>query len=533
MIKISKLKFKMVLAVFLMAVAVGTIPQVSATVVNDEPEITATLTSNMVPAGQTYPLQVSVMNTAKYEWVERGTPEEEIAYNNSLKAYNVSIWLEGKELDVKSGKARIPMLSPGKVQNLNFLISVPAEAKGKYDMTLHVKYEKLRSVNVRGNISASYDVNFYYREVTKEIPVELEVVEKSTPVIKVIPVRTTFYESEVNQFTLQVVNEGTGTARNVKVQLDGVEVLDPQTGYVSSLPPSAARPVTFNIRDDKGSYEVSADLNFSYFDGEKWVSTTQEDEFVLDIDSLNKGIVISHGENEYEREQEGFMDLYVMNSFNNPVSSLKLELNEPQGVDLELESLLLGYLNPGQVRKAQIPYEVDEEADFGSRNILVNGSFQLMSSYPTEGKINSIIPFYIKPQPEFKGWINDTAYIGDNLIEVNLQNNGGTARDIHAVIKPSPGITVKTPDAFVKQLKNNETASIRFKVNVDEDVIPNSTYRMEMKVTSEDYKGDDVTEDVYVYLPVEERFNYTILVIPLAIIVIALVALKKRRESKG
>ena len=504
---------------------------VSAAVTHDKPEIEAYVSSNLIPSGQVYPLQITVVNTAKYEWVERGEAEEEILYNISLNAYNVSIWLEGSdEIEVRSGIYRIPVLPSSGSQVLNFLISVPSKAAGKYILTLHVKYERIRAVEIYGNLSTSYEVDYFYWGEEKEIPIEIEIAEENIPVIKVIPIRSTYYENEVSQLVLQVVNEGTGSARNIEIEIEGIDVLDPAIAYISTLPPATSAPVSFTIKDEKGDYDVKAKINLSYYDGEKWIRAEQESRFKLCIDSLNKGIVISGGDNEFERDSKDFLDIYVMNSFSDPVSSLSLNFIEPEGVDLKIETLLLGYLNPGEVRTARIPLEIDEDANFGNREVGIEVKFRLLSSYPTDEQINSKLPVYIKPEPDFEAKTNEPVYVGENVVEVEILNKGGNARDIHAVIKPSPGILVKMPDAYIPELKSNEASKLSFRIDVDEDVIPGNIYRLKMEITSKDYSGEEITDEAYLYVRVESKPSYEYTLIMLIAAVLILIILKKKKR---
>jgi hypothetical protein len=136
--------------------------------VYDEPQIDAYATSKLVPAGQTYPLNVVIVNTGKHKIAERGGMANEITYNVSLNAYNVTVWLEGDEnIDVKSGKVRIPVLPANAANTLTFLLSIPPNATGKHTLTLHVEYERVKFVDVTGNLSAQYEVYYAYDKEKK------------------------------------------------------------------------------------------------------------------------------------------------------------------------------------------------------------------------------------------------------------------------------------------------------------------------------------------------------------------------------
>ncbi|ADC65920.1 conserved hypothetical protein [Ferroglobus placidus DSM 10642] len=60
-------------------------------VVTDKPELDAYVLTKSLQAGEVQELKIVLLNVAKHEWAERGTLEEEIAYNMSLNAYNLTI----------------------------------------------------------------------------------------------------------------------------------------------------------------------------------------------------------------------------------------------------------------------------------------------------------------------------------------------------------------------------------------------------------------------------------------------------------
>ncbi len=519
-----------VLAVLLLV----TLPA-NAVIAHDEPEIDAYVTSSVVPAGQTYPMQIVVVNTAKHEWAERGSIEEELLFNVSLTAYNVTLWLEGDEgIDVKTGRIRIPVLPPAS-RTVTFLISVSPDAVGKHTLKLHVSYEKVRVIDVSGNISESYDVSYYYEKEEKVIPIGVEVCQSSKPILKAFLVRSKMYKNEVSQLVLQIANEGYGVARNVEVKLSGdLVVLDPKVAYVATIPPSTSVPVSFSVRSDKETCIVRVEMSYKYFDGLKWVRGVDEDTIQLSFKPSSAAITISWGDNELVRGQKGVLDLYFMNSLSYPVSALVIQLEEPDSVDLKVDRILVGVLNPGEVRAVKIPFEVDDEAKFGYRTINISGTFR-QTIYPSAESFHALIPIYIKPEPDFEIVCDQVVYAGEDnqIVEVRIINNGGDAKDIHAFLKPSLGILVKVPDAFIESLKSGESKTLKFKVDVDEDVIPGTKYRIAVEITSKDLKGDEWKETEYFYVRVEEKKGYWyVLALILILVLVAVVVYRRKRLKK-
>jgi hypothetical protein len=501
----------------------------------DEPQINVYVAgSKIVPAGQSYNLQIIIANTAKYEKIKSESIEEKILYNTSLNAYNLTAWLEGDGIaKAISGKVLIPILPAQNMQTTSFLILVPQNATGKHVLTLHVEYDRVRSVYVDAN-----KTTYFYEKEEVEVPIEIEVVQRIEPIIKLFPVRSTFYTTEINQLVINVVNEGSGVARAVEIALDSdIEILDPQKVYIPSLLSAGMQTVSFSIKAEKdGDYLIKANISYEYFTGSEWVKASTGDGFAVTFQSLSSGIFVSTGTNEFERGQKGFFDVFVMNSFSYPVSSLKLQLSHPEGIDIKIDTFPLGYLMPGEVRSVKVPVEIDDDAEFGFYNIQISGSYRLLSPYPSENELSDEISIYIKPEPDFEAECNQTLYAGldDQIVEIRLINKGDFAEDIHAEIKPAPGILVKIPDAYLQSLKPGETGVIKFKVDVDEDVIPDTTYRMEMKVNAKDANGDEISEVVHIYITIGKssgmRGEYYVAALLIVVAIAVTVKVMKRRK---
>lgn len=506
--------------------------------VYDKPQIDAYTINKLLPAGQTTQLQITIVNSARYKIVEKGDIEEELYHNVSLNAYNLSVWLEGnKAIEVKSGPVRIPVLPPAGERILTFVLYIPPNATGKHILQLHVKYERVRFVSVSGNLSSNYEIYYSYKTVEKTIPIEIEVVQTISPRLKVIPTRSTLYGNEINQLTIQIANEGNYVIRDVKVIIDGnFDIVDPKTVYIPSIQAFGAVPVTFTVKAKEGIHTVKTKIKYQYFDGVKWINASEENEFQILFKPISGGIKIILSQTEFERGQRGIVHLFIMNMLTNPVS-ITIQLKEPEDIDFDPDTILVGRLAPGEVRDLQLSYDVDENAKFGSRLLLANVSAKFVN-YPDLEDFEVKIPFIVEFEPDFSASCNKTLYVGEDsqILVINLTNIGGPAKDVHAVLIPSPGIIVKDPEAYVEGLKNGQTARLMFKVDVDEDVIPNKVYRLELKLTSKDYKGDEYSETVYVYVKMSKKsmriYYIVLLVCIISILVIMGIRILKIKRKR-
>ncbi|MEM4540806.1 MAG: hypothetical protein QXP46_04845, partial [Archaeoglobaceae archaeon] len=72
-------------------------------------------------------------------------------------------------------------------------------------------------------------------------------------------------------------------------------------------------------------------------------------------------------------------------------------------------------------------------------------------------------------------------------------------------LNPSPGIRLKTPEAYLERIESNSVSSVAFRVYVDEDVIPNNEYRIELSYKADNYEGKEVSGSFYAYVTVLEK----------------------------
>ena len=86
------------------------------------------------------------------------------------------------------------------------------------------------------------------------------------------------------------------------------------------------------------------------------------------------------------------------------------------------------------------------------------------------------------------------------------------------------------PDAYIRELKKNEVAKLKFKVDVDEDVIPGNIYRLKMEITSKDYSGEEKTDEAYLYVRVETKPSYEYVFLLLLVAVLVVIAMKKKKR---
>ena len=73
---------------------------------------------------------------------------------------------------------------------------------------------------------------------------------------------------------------------------------------------------------------------------------------------------------------------------------------------------------------------------------------------------------------------------------------------------------------------------MKFKADVDEDVIPGTKYRIAVEITSKDLKGNEWKETEYFYFRVEEKKSYGYVLALILILVLVAVAMYRKRRLK-
>jgi len=523
------------LAILFLILAVGSAKGV---LVTDKPELDAYALNKVLQAGKRQELKVVVLNIAKHKWSERGTLEEEIAYNMSLNAYNLSLELSSDKLKVLTERVRIPLLPANSQQIVSFQISVPYNISGECTLKLKIRYDRIRYVEVTGNVSESYEVDYFYRKEVVEIPIRVEILQTAEPEFKVYPLKSTIYASEQDKIPLQIANVGLSDARNVEVALEGIEVIQPEKAILSHLSQSSISVVEFDVKAPKreGKVYVLARINYTYFNGERWVEGCYKVPFELFVEKVGEGIEFSLGKEEFERGENGVLELFVMNNYLHPIKDLELTISEPKGMDFSATRFLLGYLNSGEVRVVRILYSVDKDADFGVKEIEITAKYSILASKIEKRELVKSLRIVVEEIPEIVVLNKPVVYYGENVVKLEVMNVGGDAKNVHFKLNPSPGIKLKMPEAYISELKRGEKATVSFRIDVDDDVIAGNEYRIDVNYKAEKIDGEEISDTCYAYLIVEEkswieRNTWALIMLTLIVVAILIVGFKVIRKK--
>jgi len=366
----------------------------------------------------------------------------------------------------------------------------------------------------------------------------VEVLQKAEPKFKIYPLKTILYASEQDKIPLQVANAGLSDARNVEITLEGIEVIQPEKTVIPYLSQSSIAVVDFDVKapNKTGAVCVVAGINYTYFDGERWVDRTDVLHFNLTVEKIGEGIDFSFGRDELRRDEKGVLELSVMNDYRYPVRGLEVVISEPKGIDFSASRFLAGYLSPGEVRVIRIPYSVDENAGSGIRDVEIVAKYTLLTSKIEEKEITRFVKIRIKEDPEMEVTNRPVVvYYGENVVKLEVINIGGDAKNIHFKLNPSPGIKLKMPEAYIAELRHGNKANISFRVDVDSDVIAGNEYRVDLNYKAEKMNGEEVYDTCYAYLIVEEKSwiekNFMAIAL-LAVTVVSLIAIRRIRKIK-
>ncbi|MCS7130570.1 MAG: hypothetical protein NZ872_04040 [Archaeoglobaceae archaeon] len=462
-----------------------------------QPQLDAFPVTAYLTAGKVNELKITLVNLAKPEKIEFGSFEKELYYNASLNAYNFEIGLESDFAEVKTGKILIPLLPQGKSVELSFLVSVPQNISGKVTFRLYVNYEKLYEIK---NESGSY--SYEYQSEFEVFDFQIDVVESIKPEFRVFSSTSKLYEGEITRISLTIINSGLGEARDVEIKLLGLERVSPEVVYLPLMRPFNSSTLTFEVVPKNERFILA--LNYLYYD-DGWKRGYEEIEISMKIETLSKGLEVALNKSKFDRKEKGVLEIVVMNNHVYPISSLRLKLEEINGLEFEAKEFLLGYLSSGEVRKIAVKYKVDDNANFGIKELFVTAKYRLITSEFFERLENKVLLLTIEANPFFEVKQKALLYHGENILSLEVLNSGGNAKNVHFKLNPSPGIRLKIPEAFVDKLASEEVTKLYFRVDIDEDVISNTDYRVEISYKAENFDGEEVSGSFYAYVRVLEK----------------------------
>ncbi len=482
------------------------------------PEIAVTVVgSKEVPAKSPETIHLDITNIGV-----KGAPNILTAYTDILTAYNVTLSLKGEGIKIISGDAVIPVLRHNDVFQVSFVVLADSKAIGKRNLTLIVEYDLLKN--------DSNETKYSYDRIRKEYHISINVIPPTAPKILLVPQRDVFYSGEVNWLALGIVNKGKISVRNIEVSALSEDVeIEPMKAYIPYLAPSGVSNVVFQVKSMKnGTALFEFNLSYEYFSGDRWESRSESQLVRIEFRNKSEGIQISLDKYEFRRGEIGILNMSFLNSFRYPVF-ISARLFTSDVIDFYQDKLLVGVLMPGEVRRVPLMFDVSKKAMFGKHILKVSVNYEIWAPYSEVGSFSKELKLRIRAEPDFHAETNSVLYTGrkDQIISVRLRNDGDYAKNIHAILKPHPGIFVKVADSYLKQLNFGEEKTIEFKVDVDGSIFPR-TYRMEIVVFSEDKNGKDLKESAYLYVDVQPQpLKMEYLLVPILLIV-AMVILSYR-----
>lgn len=520
--------FRKILLVFLVLLALQSAKAIEAV---DEPEIAAYPLTTVLKAGQINELRVVVLNTAKPENTFGGGIERELMQNATLTAYNLEIWLESEVFEVKSGKVYLHSLPPSASASLSFLVSIPAGYIGDGFVTLKVKYERVRSVEVKWD-GSNYTAEYDYTEETKIFEFKLEVLESAKPKLKAFLLTPEIYANEYSRVSMVLANTGLAEIKSVVVEVEGEAV--PKQFYIQSLLPSQAQNIEFSFKAKNESH-LKVIAEYQYFDAGKVVEEIKSFEFDVELKALNFGLTLTAETPKISRGA-GVVTISIMNSHLSPIANLRLSINASEEFDLERSEVVIGSLMPGEVAKLSLSYSLDDDAELGDKEWKIKLRYELRAGRIEEVEEIRTLRLYLQNDPYFVAKGMQTVYHGGNVVTFQIQNVGGEAEDVHFKLIPNPGIRVKMPEAFVERVKEGEVFNVSFSLDVDEDTIVGNTYRIDLSWKAENAAGRKVNGLAYCYVLVGERGwmeKYLPYLAAITAAIAVLLALRWVRKKRG
>ncbi|WP_129116785.1 COG1361 S-layer family protein [Halegenticoccus tardaugens] len=405
-------------------------------------------------------------------------------------AENVRATVESGDapIDVTSGTRLLGSTADGQVQEVTVRVDVPSTIEpGSYELPIDVEYE--------------HDGD----EESERVYASVEVEDRAQ--FAVDGAETTAPVGGGGTSTVTITNVGTEAASNASttvtstdpdVQFGGSESA---TQYAGEWEPGESR--TFEYRTtvangaDARDHTVESVVEYDDEGGTERTSRTLSfgltplGEQTFAVENVDSALRVG---------QEGTLGGEIVNTGETTASNavVVLESSNPNVEVLESE-YAVGELGPGDRADVAFDTEVTDSAEAGPRQLSMRVEYRDEDDDERESDPIDVRADVGPKESEFDVEpVNATFEAGeDGTLELNVTNNRDeTLREISAKLFEEAPISASDDEAFVPELEPGESATLRFEVGVEGDVLA-KTYPLKLDFQYDDEEGETLISDTY------------------------------------
>ncbi|AXG07282.1 hypothetical protein DU500_13085 [Haloplanus rubicundus] len=469
---------------------------------NQEPELTTSIQgSNVLVPGETTTLQVGIQNRGTAVTNTEGkvsdlasafrtagvTPGAAMATTATFESSNAPVTL-------RTGEQSVGTISPDGQRTAALELEVAENATpGTYRIPVALDYQYVRAVSVDNE-----ETFVTRRDVTRRTYVTVRIEPAVRLGIESVSGEN-LHAKEDGRVVVTVRNDGTETATDAELLIEGSDQLTPRTNGLSlgTLAPGETATAAFRVgvaeTESTDTYAVPFRLRYEDSNGvvrESQVRTgrvTVADAPTFDLSATTTDLYV---------DSTGAVTLSVTNTGDRPVTNARALLAPMEPFSPLSTSASLGTLAPGETATAKFKLEVADRAIAQDYPLEFTVAYE--DAYRETVESDPLtVPVTVGPEMTVDTSGSPTVAAGSTeTIEVTITNTGeGTMTDAVARINANTPFETDDDTAYVGELGPGESTTVTFTVSVDGAATP-KTYSLDTTVKYDNSFGRTVVTDV-------------------------------------
>ena len=467
--------------------------------------------------------------------------------DNNIKDVKVSISphypFEIKQVNPTKGTANIPHLNIGESDTTYFKLHANEEATSRdYRIDITVEYTEVSTDNGETTETEHKFTKIYYIPVYGKANFEITVGGNSNGAL--IPSRT-------STIPLNIVNKGTGTAKQCTISISGNELISPvgtTKFYIGGLKPDAQNTIYLNLHTNEhtpeGSYLAPATIKWIDEDGTEQTEIINIGVVVQGDILLGISNIITTPKEIKPSDDTVRIDATITNNGQGRAKDiiLKLKLNDSIFKDSWSSANFksIGSLSGGESKTVSFYIDVDKYAP--AKKYAIPLTMEYLDIYNQKHNTTKNIEIFVQPKPIITIIPEkQTLTPGTNKIKITVKNIGNTKGEsikVSAIKNAAQPFEFDEKTDYIGTLNPGETGTAIIEVKVDKNAESKDyILTVELRSTGDRDSGDDsiyISQEA-IELTVDNKDSGIMSMVVAIVIILAIVGgyIYNKRNKKG
>jgi hypothetical protein len=467
--------------------------------------------------------------------------------DNNIKDIKVSISphypFEIKQVNPTKGTANIPHLNIGESDTTYFKLHANEEATSRdYRIDITVEYTEVSTDNGETTETEHKFTKIYYIPVYGKANFEITVGGNSNGAL--IPSRT-------STIPLNIVNKGTGTAKQCTISIGGNELISPvgtTKFYIGALKPDAQNTIYLNLHTNEhtpeGSYLAPATIKWIDEDGTEQTEIINIGVVVQGDILLGISNIITTPKEIKPSDDTVRIDATITNNGQGRAKDiiLKLKLNDSIFKDSWSSANFksIGSLSGGESKTVSFYIDVDKYAP--AKKYAIPLTMEYLDIYNQKHNTTKNIEIFVQPKPIITIIPEkQTLTPGTNKIKITVKNIGNTKGEsikVSAIKNAAQPFEFDEKTDYIGTLNPGETGTAIIEVKVDKNAESKDyILTVELRSTGDRDSGDDsiyISQEA-IELTVDNKDSGIMSMVVAIVIILAIVGgyIYNKRNKKG